>query len=68
MKQADVKVGGIYKTYICGELAEVEVIAALSPAGTYGRKRTTYLVRRAGSDGMPLPKSRSAAALREVGS
>lgn len=69
MKQADVVVGNTYLTYIGQELSEVVVVAKIegNPDSRWrDEKRTSFRVRRVGED-KPLPKRRSAAALRETG-
>ena len=71
MKQADVKLGGIYETKIGGYLAWVEVVSVAPfevgyPGGT-STHRTKFMIRRVFDDGTKGPilsKRRSAAALR----
>lgn len=75
MKQADVQVGGVYLTRISGELRPVEVVFRHERT-TYGHRRylrhggtvtrTVFKVRKAYGDWAPLPKSRTAAALRPL--
>ena len=65
MKQANVKVGHTYFTYIGTELCPVEVLGKITEIGGWNaRKKTTFRVRRVGEN-KPLPKRRTAAALRE---
>lgn len=69
MKTADIKIGAHYLTYIGQELSEVVVVAKIegNPDSRWrDEKRTSFRVRRVGED-KPLPKKRSAAALRETG-
>lgn len=65
MKQADVKLGGIYETKIGEHLAWVEVVS-IAPIGVVSN-RTKFMIRRVFDDGTKGPiltKRRSAAALR----
>lgn len=67
MKTKDVVVGNTYYTYIAGELAAVVVSAMVEgdPDSNWSsNKRTRFRVRREGENS-PLPKLRTAAALRE---
>jgi len=65
MKQAEVKIGGVYLTYIGQTLAPVVVVARCCP-GRYGYgKHTRFLIHRE-NEVSPLPKHRTGAALREM--
>ena len=63
MKQNEVKLGGTYLTYIGESLARVVVVRTQAPNGFHNRTR--FVVQREG-ECKPLPKSRSAAALRPL--
>lgn len=60
MKLAEVAVGGVYLTKVGESPVRVEVIGK-----TERRGRTAFLVRRVGEN-RPLPKPRTAAALRPL--
>jgi hypothetical protein len=65
MKQADIKVGGVYVTLVGGN--QVKVVVTGITGGTRpvygGRKEVTrFYVKRMGTD-KPLPKARTASAL-----
>jgi len=65
MKQADVKIGGIYYIDDNGNLVAVEVMGVEEDVDFYTKKtKTKYRVRKVGGR-FDLPKLRSAAALRE---
>jgi hypothetical protein len=61
MKQADIQIGGRYLTYIGQSLCPVVVVRLADPG--YFDKRSRFVVRRE-NETTPLPKSRTAAALR----
>lgn len=64
MKQSEIQIGGVYLTYIGEELAPVEVISIKTSGNLFSKRTLTrYVVRRVG-ESKPLPKARSAAALR----
>jgi hypothetical protein len=64
MKQAEIQVGSVYLTRICGSLAPVVVVEKIEPS-RYDRPgtHTRYRIRREDSSSI-LAKSRTAAALR----
>lgn len=66
MKTKDIIVGGTYLTYIGQALSRVEVVGVVEgreDATFASDRRTRFRVRRVG-ESTPLPKPRSAAALR----
>lgn len=67
MKQADVKIGATYLTYIGSWLTPVVVVVGeVIEFDRHKKKRTTYRVRQADKPATygVLPKTRTAAALR----
>jgi hypothetical protein len=64
MKQADVKVGDVVLTLVCGTPVKVRVTAVLEGMHRLdSRSKVRYHVERL-DNGKALPKSRTAAALR----
>lgn len=66
MKQEDVVIGETYSTKIGPNRYRVVVVAKVEPHGSHPWNRITRFIVRRASEDKPLPKPRTAAALRPL--
>ena len=66
MKQSEIQVGGHYLTRIGQELAHVVVVSMRESGSLFSKRVQTRFIVRRHNEATPLPKARSAAALRPL--